>query len=213
MSTSKTHHGTSTGARAARKTTMTTNAAQGGLAPSTSPFAQGKPRRSGLTRTRSKQVRAARARLARQKSRSMRTQAAMSGAVPVSTRRTSSGSLEGAPSLGRRRGSLGDRLHSTNPLASAPSAKAKLNRRAMLALHFQSFVANRGDPIAALNPVTGAVAGASQTARNAAEVVTTSMDVLEAFEEKVPLKQLSAKDVAMRLAKLEAGGMKTPFAL
>lgn len=117
-----------------------------------------------------------------------------------------------APSLGRRRGSLGDRLHSTNPLASAqPSVKAKLNRRAMLALHFQSFVANRGDPIAAMNPVTGAVAGASQTARSAAEVVTTSMDVMEIFEEKVPLKQLSAKEVALRLAKLEAGGPRTPF--
>lgn len=211
MSSSQTRHGTSAASRTARKTTVTTNAAQSGHAPS-SPFASQPPRRSGLTRTRSKQVRAARARLTRQRSRA-RMQAVASGAVAELPRRSSSGSLDGAPSLGRRRGSLGDRLHSTNPLASAPSAKARLNRRQMLGLHFQALIATRGDPVAALNPVTGAVAGASQTARNAAEVVMTSMDVLEAFEEKVPLKQLSAKDVAMRLAKLEAGSVKTPFAL
>ncbi len=117
--------------------------------------------------------------------------------------------MDTVPSLGGRRTSLGDRLHSTNPLVAAPSLRpTKLNRRGMLALHFQSFVANRGDPMAALNPVSGV---ASSAARNAAEAVTTSMDVVEAFQDKAPLKQLTGKEIAAHMARGESMMPFTPF--
>lgn len=76
----------------------------------------------------------------------------------------------------------------------------------MLALHFQSFVSSRGDPMAALNPMSGV---ATSAARNAAEVVTTSMDVMDAFQDKAPLKQLTGKEIAARMARGES--LFTPF--